>query len=125
MGGLGDMMADIGLVLSLAGHSGSVQEPQQWYIRLEEGTEEMPDSADLTTRDVFAQIDRRLTRLEDDLREFRQYVERRFQQRFVSIEEKLDSRFNALDTKIDRNFRRHLSISLALWLSVMSTILLK
>ena len=119
------MMADIGLVLSLAGHSGSVQEPQQWYICLEEGTEEMPDSADLTTRDVFAQIDRRLTRLEDDLREFRQYVERRFQQRFVSIEEKLDSRFNALDTKIDRNFRRHLSISLALWLSVMSTILLK
>ena len=100
------MMADIGLVLSLAGHSGSVQEPQQWYICLEEGTEEMPDSADLTTRDVFAQIDRRLTRLEDDLREFRQYVERRFhemeqrfQQRFVPIEEKLDSRFNALDTK--------------------------
>ncbi len=31
----------------------------------------MPDSPDLTTRDVFAQIDRRLTRLEDDLREFR------------------------------------------------------
>ena len=92
----------------------------------------MPDSAGLTTRDVFAQIDRRLTRHEDDLREFRQYVERRFhemeqrfQQRFVSIEEKLDSRFNALDTKIERNFRRHLSISLALWLSVMSTILLK
>ena len=42
------------------------------------------------------------------MREFRQYVERRFhemeqrfQQRFVSIEEKLDSRFNALDTKIE------------------------
>ena len=52
-------------------------------------------------------------------------MEQRFQQRFVSIEEKLDSRFNALDTKIDRNFRWHLSISLALWLSVMSTILLK
>ena len=31
----------------------------------------MPDSPDLTTCDVFAQIDRRLTRLEDDLREFR------------------------------------------------------
>ena len=52
-------------------------------------------------------------------------MEQRFQQRFVPIEEKLDSRFNALDTKIDRNFRWHLSISLALWLSVMSTILLK
>ena len=66
------MMADMGLVLSLAGHSGTLcAGPQQWHICLEEGTEEMPDSPDLTTRDVFAQIDRRLTRLEDDLREFR------------------------------------------------------
>ena len=81
----------------------------------------MPDSADLTTRDVFAQIDRRLTRLEDDLREFRQYVERRFQeieQRIVSLEEKLD-------VKIDRNFRWTLGITMASWLSLMTTLLLK
>ena len=66
------------------------------------------------------------------MREFRQYVERRFhemeqrfQQRFVSIEEKLDSRLNALDTKIDRNFRWRIGITMAAWLSIMSTILLK
>ena len=38
----------------------------------------MSDAAELTTRDVLSQIDRRLTRLEDDLREFRQVVEQRF-----------------------------------------------
>ncbi len=95
----------------------------------------MADSAELTARDVFEQIDRRLTRLEDDLRDFRQYVEQRFQfieQRFISLETKLDARFAtidarfaALDAKIDRHFRWQLSISLMMWLSVMSAILLK
>ncbi|MBQ37734.1 MAG: hypothetical protein CME04_15215 [Gemmatimonadaceae bacterium] len=102
----------------------------------------MADSAELTARDVFEQIDRRLTRLEDDLRDFRQYVEQRFQfieQRFISLEAKLDARFAtidarfatidarfaALDAKIDRHFRWQLSISLMMWLSVMSAILLK
>jgi hypothetical protein len=74
----------------------------------------MTDSPDLTTRDVFAQIDRRLTRLEDDLREFRRYVE----QRFSALEGKFD-------TKIDRNFRWTLGITMASWLSLMTTLLLK
>ncbi|MFP6589844.1 MAG: hypothetical protein VCE12_04900 [Candidatus Latescibacterota bacterium] len=74
----------------------------------------MPDSPDLTTRDVFAQIDRRLTRLEDDLREFRYYAE----QRFSTLEAKFD-------TKIDRNFRWTIGITMAAWQSIMSTILLK
>lgn len=74
----------------------------------------MAESTELTTRDVFSQIDRRLTRIEDDLREFRQYVEARF----ASMEHRLDD-------KIDRNFRWLLGIMLASWLSTMSAILLK
>ena len=70
----------------------------------------MSESAELTTRDVFAQIDRRLTRLEDDLRELRRYVE---------------DRFAALEAKVDRSFRWLLGITLASWLSVMTTLLLK
>ena len=61
-----------------------------------------------------AQIDRRLTRLEDDLREFRQYAE----QRFSALEAKFD-------TKIDRNFRWTIGITMAAWQSIMSTIFLK
>tara|TARA_B100000809_G_scaffold242591_1_gene266807 strand:- start:406 stop:549 length:144 start_codon:yes stop_codon:yes gene_type:complete len=37
----------------------------------------------------------------------------------------LDARFVALDAKVDRNFRWQLGISTMLWLSVMTTILLK
>ncbi len=77
----------------------------------------MADSTEQTTRDVFAQIDRRLTRLEDDLREFRQYVE----QRFAAVEQ----RFAAMDAKIDRNLRWVLGMIMLSWLSTMSAILLK
>ncbi len=92
----------------------------------------MAESTELTTRDVFSQIDRRLTRIEDDLREFRQYVEERFQrieerfeERFAGLESRVDSSINRLDDKIDRNFRWLLGIMLASWLSTMSAILLK
>jgi hypothetical protein len=70
----------------------------------------MSDTPELSTRDVFAQVDRRLTRLEDDLREFRQEV---------------GNRFARMEAKIDSQFRWQVGISLGLWLSVMSTILLK
>ncbi len=69
----------------------------------------MADSAELTARDVFEQIDRRLTRLEDDLRDFRQYVEQRFQfieQRFISLEAKLDARFATIDAASPPSTRR-------------------
>ena len=81
----------------------------------------MTDATNLTVRDVLEQVDRRLTRLEDDLREFRQFTE----QRFAAWEARSDARFATLDTKIDRNFRWHLGISIMLWLCVMSAILLK
>lgn len=70
----------------------------------------MNDATELTTRDVLAQIDRRLSRIEDDVRDFRQYV---------------DERFSRLENKVDSNFRWHLALSLGTWLSVMSAILLK
>ena len=92
----------------------------------------MSESAELTTRDVFAQIDRRLTRLEDDLRELRRYVEDRFAAleakltgRLDSSEARTDTRFAALEAKVDRNFRWLLGITLAAWLSIMTTLLLK
>ena len=47
----------------------------------------MTDSTELTTRDVLHQVDRRLTRIEDDLR---------------SLETKVDHGFGRLDTKIDK-----------------------
>lgn len=59
----------------------------------------MTDTPELSTRDVFAQVDRRLTRLEDDVRE--------------------------IGAKVDSHFRWQVGISLGLWLSVMSTVLLK
>ena len=70
----------------------------------------MASTPELTTRDVFAQIDRRLTRLEDDLRDLRRHVE---------------ERFSALDAKIDRTSRWQLGITLAAWLSIMTTLLLR
>ena len=98
----------------------------------------MPESTELTTRDVLSQIDRRLTRVEDDLREFRQYVEQRFTElearfdaklaamesrfdaKLGAMESRFEARFSALEAKVDRNFRWQLGISLMLWLSVMT-----
>ncbi len=88
----------------------------------------MPEAPEFTTRDVFAQIDRRLARLEDDFREFRRYVEDRFQvpqgqseARFTGLETRLTS----LESKVDRNFRWLVGMLLAGWLSVMMTLLLR
>jgi|TARA_B110000196_G_scaffold295489_1_gene285217 hypothetical protein len=60
----------------------------------------MMDAPNFTARDVFEQIDRRLSRLEDDLREFRQFTE----QRFVALETRFEARVAAFDDKIDCNF---------------------
>lgn len=70
----------------------------------------MAESPELTTRDVFSQVDRRLTRIEDDLRQFRQQVE---------------DRFVRVDDKMDRNLRWVLGMVMISWLSTMSAILLK
>ena len=51
----------------------------------------MPE--ELTTRDVFQQVDARLTRVEDDLRQFRLETKSGF--------DRVDSRFDQIDTRID------------------------
>lgn len=77
----------------------------------------MTNSTELTTRDVLHQVDRRLTRIEDDLR---------------SLETKVDHGFGRLDTKIDTGlarsddkFRWSYGLMFASWLSLMGAILLK
>ena len=79
--------------------------------------DKMTDSTELTTRDVLHQVDRRLTRIEDDLR---------------SLETKIDHGFDRLDTKIDTGiarsddkFRWTYGLMFASWLSLMAAILLK
>lgn len=79
------------------------------------------ETPELTTRDVLAQIDRRLSRLEDDVREFRQYVDERFSRLENEVRD-LRRDFNA---KIDAHFRWQVGISLGLWASVMSAVLLR
>ena len=56
--------------------------------------------AELTTRDVLLQVDRRLTLIEDDLRT----LDQKWDQRFGTLEQKTDTRFDALDQKIDARF---------------------
>ncbi len=79
--------------------------------------DKMTNSTELTTRDVLHQVDRRLTRIEDDLR---------------SLETKVDHGFGRLDTKIDTGlarsddkFRWSYGLMFASWLSLMGAILLK
>ena len=81
----------------------------------------MADSHDLTTRDVFEQVDRRLTRVEDDLRSFRADVDARF----VRVEKGLLDVRRELSYKIDRNFRWMTGMIMVSWLSTMSAVLLK
>jgi ribosomal protein L44E len=92
----------------------------------------MAESAELTTRDILTQIDRRLTRLEEDFRELRRYVDQRFaeferkiDQRFADSEAKSDQRFTALEAKVDRTFRWTVGLVFSAWATLMVTILLK
>lgn len=106
----------------------------------------MADAPELTTRDVLEQLDRRLTRVEDDLREFRAYVEQalarlevRLQERFAGSFAAIEQRFSAVDqrfdtleqriavveAKVDRHFRFIVGLIMVSWLSTMSAVLLK
>ena len=82
----------------------------------------MTDATNLTVRDVLEQVDRRLTRLEDDLREFRRFTEEcfaalearfdaklgsleaRFDAKLGSLEARIDSRLESLEAKFDARF---------------------
>ena len=79
------------------------------------------DSPESTARDPFTQLDRRMSRLEDDFREFRRFVEerlaameRRFEERLEAMERKFEARFQALEREfgarigaLERTFGTH------------------
>lgn len=68
----------------------------------------MPE--ELSTRDVFQQVDSRLTRVEDDLRAFRKEV----------LE-----RFDRLEGEMHATFRWVIGLILVSWLSLMVSFWLK
>ena len=75
----------------------------------------MPE--ELTTRDVFQQVDVRLSRVEEDLRDFRTEVIGRFDQ--------MNGRFERLQRDLHTTTRWVLGMVLVTWLSVMASIWLK
>ena len=76
--------------------------------------EETAMTQDLTTRDIFHQLDTRLTRVEDDLRTFRSEVLARFDQ--------TNDRFNA---RFDQLQGRVVSLFVITWITVIGSIWLK
>ena len=75
----------------------------------------MPE--ELTTRDVFQQVDVRLSRVEEDLRDFRTEMNRRF--------ERLWGEMSQLRGEMHTTFRWTVGLMLVTWLSVMGSIWLK
>ena len=65
---------------------------------------------DLTTRDIFQQLDTRLSRVEDDLRAFRTEV---------------NARFDQINARFDQMQWRTVGLVVVTWLSVMGSIWLK
>ena len=76
--------------------------------------EETAMTQELTTRDIFHQLDTRLTRVEDDLRPFRSEVLARFDQ--------TNDRFNA---RFDQLQGRVVSLFVITWITVIGSIWLK
>lgn len=71
--------------------------------------EETAMTQELTTRDIFQQLDTRLTRVEDDLRTFRAEVITRFDQitarfddRFDQINAQFNDRFDQINNRFDQ-----------------------
>ena len=85
----------------------------------------MPESTELTTRDVLCQLNHRMGRVEDDLRSTSDRVNEKIDNMRDELTARFDQGFSRLDTKIDRNFRWGIGISLASWMSIMTTLLLK
>ena len=87
---------------------------------------------DLTTRDIFQQLDSRLTRVEDDLRTFRAEVITRFDQitarfddRFDQITARFDDRLDQTNARFDRAQWRMVSLFVITWVTVIGSIWLK
>ena len=86
------------------------------------------DSPEPTARDPFTQLDRRMSRLEDDFREFRRFVE----ERLAAMERKFETRFEALEKRFETMEGRRRSdirwltgMLFASWMSTMATLLLR
>ena len=92
----------------------------------------MPEKAamaqDLTTRDIFQQLNTRLTRVEDDLRTFRTEVIARFDQinaRFDQAANQTNDRFDQINTRLDQSQWRMVSLIVITWVTVIGSIWLK
>ncbi len=72
---------------------------------------------DLTTRDIFQQLDARLTRVEDDLRAFRAEVNVRFDQ--------INSRLDQVNARFDQQQWRVVGLFIITWVTVIGSIWLK
>ena len=76
---------------------------------------------ELTTRDVFQQVDARLTRVEDDLRALREEMNGRFDR----LGSDTSDRFDQLERETHATFRWLVGVVLLSWLSLMVSIWLK
>ena len=72
---------------------------------------------DLTTWDIFQQLDARLTRVEDDLRAFRAEVNVRFDQ--------INSRLDQINARFDQQQWRVVGLFIITWVTVIGSIWLK
>ena len=109
-----------------------------------------PNAPDLTTRDIFLQVDRRLTLIEEDVRTLDQKVDGlddKLDVRIDRLDGKLDTRMDKLDGKLDTRMdilalkidtglgevRKEMSakflwvlgVVLASWISTIGTVLFK
>lgn len=102
-----------------------------------------PPAAELTTRDVLEQIDRRLTLIEDDARKMSDSLHTTIDQveqrligrmdtavrevhaRIDEVGQRLNARIDALQGEMHRRFYWLTGMIFASWLSIMSAILLK
>ena len=96
-------------------------------------------AAELTTRDVLFQVDRRLTLIEGDLRGLDEKLDNKVDGlsakidglrsetsgRFERVNTRIDEVYFKLDTKIDSKFYQLVGILLVTWISTIATVLLK
>ena len=78
-------------------------------------------SEDLTTRDVFQHADSRLTRVEEDLRQFRRDMNAGFDR----LDLRIDQSQQGLTQRMDRQQWRMVGLFVAIWITVVGSIWLK
>ena len=81
-------------------------------------------SEELTTRDVFQQVDARLTRVEDDLRQFRSETRSAFDQIAARFDQ-TDARIDLVNSRFDQLQWRVTGLFVLTWVTVIGSIWLK